>query len=95
MYSLRKSLGTHANNLHSTDIGGSEYRSNKFIAGIVTDKPVGLSFTRMNTRGNFMTVHLKSQTNDDKADRMRIIPVADQIYNSETSAARFTIKHQL
>jgi hypothetical protein len=78
-YSLRKSLGIHANNLHSIDIDGNEYRNNKFIVGIDTEKLLGLSFTGMNTRNNLMTVHLKTQTDAYKADRMHIILLSEQI----------------
>ena len=78
-YSLRKALGIQANNLHSIDIDGNEYRNNKFIVGIDTEKLLGLSFTGMNTRNNLMTVHLKTQTADYKADRMHIILLAEQI----------------
>ncbi len=78
-YSLRKALGIHANNLHSIDIDGNEYRNNKFIVGIDTEKLLGLSFTGMNTRNNLMTVHLKSQVDDYKADRMHIILLSGQI----------------
>ncbi len=78
-YSLRKALGIHANNLHSIDIDGNEYRNNKFIVGIDTEKLLGLSFTGMNTRNNLMTVHLKSQVDDYKADRMHIILLSEQI----------------
>ena len=78
-YSLRKALGIQANNLHSIDIDGTEYRNNKFIVGIDTEKLLGLSFTGMNTRNNLMTVHLKTQTLDFKADRMHIILLAEQI----------------
>jgi hypothetical protein len=78
-YSLRKALGIQANNLHSIDIDGVEYRNNKFIVGIDTEKLLGLSFTGMNTRNNLMTVHLKTLTGDNKADRMHIILLAEQI----------------
>jgi hypothetical protein len=78
-YSLRKALGIQANNLHSIDIDGNEYRNNKFIVGIDTEKLLGLSFTGMNTRNNLMTVHLKTQINAFKADRMHIILLAEQI----------------
>jgi hypothetical protein len=78
-YSLRKALGIQANNLHSIDIDGNEYRNNKFIIGIDTEKLLGLSFTGMNTRNNLMTVHLKTQINEYKADRMHIILLAEQI----------------
>jgi hypothetical protein len=78
-YSLRKALGIQANNLHSIDMDGNEYRNNKFIVGIDTEKLLGLSFTGMNTRNNLMTVHLKTQTLDYQADRMHIILLAEQI----------------
>jgi hypothetical protein len=78
-YSLRKALGIQANNLHSIDIDGNSYRNNKFIIGIDTEKLLGLSFTGMNTRNNLMTVHLKTQINEYKADRMHIILLAEQI----------------
>ena len=78
-YSLRKALGIQANNLHSIDMNGNEYRNNKFIVGIDTEKLLGLSFTGMNTRNNLMTVHLKTGIDDRKADRMHIILLADQI----------------
>ena len=45
----------------------------------LTEKLLGLSFTGMNTRNNLMTVRLKSQTGDYKADRMHIILLAEQI----------------
>ena len=59
-YSLRKALGIQANNLHSIDIDGNEYRNNKFIVGFDTEKLLGLSFTGMNTRNNLMTVFPKN-----------------------------------
>ena len=58
---------------------GNEYRNNKLTVGIDTEKLLGLSFTGVNTRNNLMTVHLKSQTGDYKADRMHIILLAEQI----------------
>ena len=78
-YSLRKSFGIQANNLHSIDMDGNEYRNNKFIVGIDTEQLLGLSFTRMNTRNNLMTVNFKSQTGNYQADRMHIVLVAECI----------------
>ena len=78
-YSLRKALGVQANNLHSVDIDGLQYRNNKFIIGIDTEKLLGLSFTGMNTRNNLMTVLMKTQEGDYKADRMHIVLLAEQI----------------
>jgi hypothetical protein len=78
-YPLRKALGIQANNLHSIDIDGNEYRNKKFIVGIDTEKLLGLSFTGMNPRNNLRTVHLKTQMTDYQADRMHIILLAEQI----------------
>jgi len=78
-YSLRKALGIQANNLHSIDITGVDYRNHKFIVGIDTEKLLGLSFTGMNTRNNLMTVRLKSEDGVYKADRMHIVLLAEQI----------------
>ena len=78
-YSLRKALGVHANNMHNIDIDGNEYRNNKFIVGIDTEKLLGLSFTGMNTRNNLMTVHSKSQTGNYQADRMHIVLLSEHI----------------
>ena len=58
---------------------GNEYRNNKFIVVIDTEKLLGLSFTGMNTRNNLMTVHLKTGTGVNQADRMHIILLAEQI----------------
>ena len=52
----------------------------EFIVGIDTEKLLGLSITGMNTRNNLMTVHLKTQTEAYKADRMHIIFLAEQIF---------------
>ena len=56
-----------------------QYRKNQFIIGIDTEKLLGLSFTGMNTRNNLMTVLMKTQEGDYKADRMHIVLLAEQI----------------
>lgn len=58
--SLRKSLKIHGSDrdLHSVDINGLEYRTNKFIVGFPTDKVSNLSFTGMNTRNNLITLNI-------------------------------------
>jgi hypothetical protein len=78
-YSLRKALGVQANNLHSIDIDGNSYRNNKFIIGIDTERLLGLAFTGTNTRNNLMTVHLKTNEGDYKADRIHIVLMSEQI----------------
>lgn len=78
-YSLRKALGVQSNNLHSINISGVDYRNDKFIVGFDTEKLLGLSFTGMNTRNNLMTVHLKTLDGANKADRMHIVLLSEQI----------------
>ena len=79
-YSLRKALGVQSNTLHSIDIDGNEYRNNKFVVGIDTEKLLGLSFTGTNTRNNLMTVHLKtSGTGNYQANRMHVVLMSEQI----------------
>jgi hypothetical protein len=78
-YTLRKALGVQANNLHSVDITGKEYRDNKFIIGFDTEKLLGLAFTGYNTRNSLMTVHLKTLDGSGKADRMHIVLMSEQI----------------
>ena len=58
---------------------GTSTEIKKIIVGIDTEKLLGLSFTGMNTRNNLMTVHLKSQSGDYKADRMQIVLLAECI----------------
>ncbi len=58
---------------------GNEYRNNKTIVGIDTEKLLGLSLTGMNTQNNLMTVHMKTMNGANKADRMHIILLAEQI----------------
>ncbi len=45
----------------------------------LTQKFLNCFLLRDNARNNLMTVHLKSQTNDYRADRMRVIPSAELI----------------
>ena len=72
-------MGIQANNLHSIDIDGNEYRNNTLIVGFDTEKLLGLSFTGMNTRNNLMTVFLKTEVDDNQADRMHVVLLAQQI----------------
>jgi hypothetical protein len=60
-------------------LNGTEYRNDRFIVGVDTEKFLGLSFAGMSPRNNLMTVHLKSQTGDYKADRVSIILSAEQM----------------
>ena len=77
-YSLRKALGVQANNLHSVDITGMEYRNNKFIVGFDTEKLLGLAFTGYNTRNSLMTMRMKVPETG-KPHRMHIVLLTEQI----------------
>ena len=56
-------LGVQTHNLHSIDINGIEYRTNKFIVGFDTEKLFGLSFAGTNAKNTMMTVMLKTLDN--------------------------------
>ena len=77
-YSLRKSLGSQANSLHSVDINGNDYRNNKFIVGLDCEKLLGLAFTGMNTKNSLMTVKLKT-AEVNRANRIHILLFSEQI----------------
>ena len=78
-YNLRKSLGVHANSLHSIDIKGNDYRDRKFVVGFDTEKMLGLAFTGVNTKNSLMTIKLKTKNPEGRASRMHIVLVAQQI----------------
>ena len=78
-YNLRKSLGVHANSLHSIDIKGHDYRNHKFVVGFDTEKMLGLAFTGANTKNSLMTIKYKSKNPEGQASRMHIVLVAQQV----------------
>ena len=78
-YNLRKALGVLANNLHSVDIKGDDYRHHKLINGFDLERILGLAFTGANTKNSLMTVKFKCQGNDNQASRMHVVLAAQQI----------------
>ena len=87
-YQLKKTLGIQSSNLHSFDVSPAEYRDNKMILAIDTEKMLEAGFTGLNTRaGDLMTVKLSysdkgTQVNNvwsRLADRMHIVLQADLI----------------
>ncbi len=87
-YQLKKTLGIQSSNLHSFDVSAAEYRDNKMILAIDTEKMLDAGFTGLNTRsGDLMTVKLSyndkgTQVNNvwtRLADRMHIVLHADMI----------------
>lgn len=87
-YQLKKTLGVQSSNVHSFDITAAEYRDNKLILGIDTEKVLEAGFTGLNTRsGDLMTVKLSyadkgsavGSTYSRLADRMHIVLHSDQI----------------
>jgi hypothetical protein len=87
-YQLRKTLGVQSSKVHSFDISPQEYRDNRLIMGIDTEKSLGASFTGLNTRsGDLMTVKFKYKqaTDDRKADRIHIILHTDNIMKTNAT----------
>ncbi len=52
-YLLKKALGYHVSDIHSIDINGAEYRNNKFVIGIDTERLLGVPFSGTNTKTCF------------------------------------------
>lgn len=91
-YQLRKTLGVQSSKVHSFDITPRQYRDNRLIIGIDTEKTLGASFTGLNTRsGDLMTVKFKyknkidSGGRDRSADRIHILLHTDNILQINAS----------
>jgi hypothetical protein len=83
-YQLRKCLGTHSGAYHALDINQSDYRSNRFIFAIDTEKMLAAGFTGLNTKaGDLMTVRCKYLGSDVSfaPDSMYVVLHSDQILN--------------
>ena len=82
MHCLRQALKTNANEVHSIDITGPEYRSNKFIVGINTEKAsVESHFSGANTKNALITVKYKSPGATEllRPDKIHILIKSQQI----------------
>ena len=77
-YMLKKAMGYHVSDIHSIDINGVEYRNNKFIIGIDTERLLGVSFSGTNTKNALMTIKLKTGELN-KADRINIVLAGQQV----------------
>jgi len=91
-YNLKKTLGIRSNVVHNFDISGIEYRIDKFIIGIDTERVLEAGFSGLSTRaGDLMTVMFKynSEGADQRrlADRMHIVLHADQIIEVHSHTA--------
>jgi len=81
-YQLQKTLGVQSSDVHSFDITSVQYRDNKFVLGIDTEKVLEAGFTGLNTKaGDLMTVKFKYNDGAPArlADRMHIVLHADMI----------------
>jgi hypothetical protein len=92
-YNLKKTLGIRSNVVHNFNIDGIEYRRDKFIIGIDTERVLEAGFSGLSTRaGDLMTVMFKynSEGVDQRrlADRMHIILHSDQIIEVHSHGVR-------
>lgn len=82
-YQLRKTLGVQSSKVHSFDISPQEYRDNRLILGIDTEKALGASLTGLNTRaGDLMTIRMKYDSglpNTLYADNIHIVLHTDNM----------------
>jgi hypothetical protein len=92
-YNLKKTLGIRSNAVHNFDITGIEYRIDKFIMGIDTERVLEAGFSGLSTRaGDLMTVMFKynSEGADQRrlADRMHLVLHSDQIIEVHSHGVR-------
>ena len=85
-YQLRKMMGVLSSSVHNFDINVRDYRDDKFILAIDTEKVLDAGWTGLNTRaGDLMRIKfdLRDQSSDNKdlriPDRMHIVLHSDQI----------------
>ena len=91
---LKKTLGIRSNSVHGFNINAVDYRTNKMIIGIDTEKVLEASYSGLSLRqGDLMTVMFKYYSDGGAnqpilADRMHIILVADQILEVHSHGVR-------
>ena len=84
-YQLKKTLGIQSSNVHSFDITAREYRENKMILAVDTEKVLEAGWTGLNTRaGDLMRVVFEYKDSTPTlatrlADSMHIVLQSDQI----------------
>ena len=90
-YQLKKTLGVQSSDVHSFDISSRNYRDNKLILAIDTEKILEASYTGLNTRsGDLMSVKYEALTNQAPrlAERMHIVLHADCIMEIRDSGVQ-------
>lgn len=90
-YQLKKTLGVQSSDVHSFDISSRDYRDNKLILAIDTEKMLEAGWTGLNTRsGDLMSVKWEALTNETArlAQRMHIVLHADCIMEIRDSGVQ-------
>lgn len=81
-YQLKKTLGIQSSNVHSFDITSREYRENKMILAVDTEKVIEAGWTGLDTRaGDLMRVvfEYNDSTDTRHAESMHIVLHSDQV----------------
>ena len=96
-YQLKKTLGIQTSDVHSFDISPLEFRYNKLIMGVDTEKVLEAGWTGLNTRaGDLMRVTFEYNSADIAggavggrlADRLHIVLHSDQIVEIRDSGVQ-------
>ena len=93
-YNLQKTLGIRSNSMHNFNVSGDEYRRDKLILGIDTEKILEAGFSGLSTRsGDLMTVLFKYNSEGGAGaprlgDRMHIVLHSDQILEVHSHGVR-------
>jgi hypothetical protein len=96
-YKLKKTVGIQTSDVHSFDISPLEYKYNKLIMGVDTEKVLEAGWTGLNTRaGDLMRVTFEYNNADSTggtvgarlADRLHIVLHSDQIVEIRDSGVQ-------
>lgn len=88
---LKKTLGIQSSEVHSFDVNSREYRDNKFVLAIDTEKMLEAGYTGLNTRsGDLMSVKYEAMVSTAVrlAQRMHIVLHSDQIMEIRDSGVQ-------
>ena len=88
---LKKTLGIQSSEVHSFDINAREYRDNKLVLAIDTEKMLEAGYTGLNTRsGDLMSVRYEAMVSTAArlAQRMHIVLHSDQIMEIRDSGVQ-------
>ena len=92
-YQLKKTLGIQSSALHSFDINAQQYRRNKFVLAIDTERVLSASFTGLNLRsGEMLNIRLDNTGTNSAyyAHNMYVLLHADCVMEIQDGGIRIS-----